>query len=171
MAKGLPRSLARGDKQRQELIKETVVIDGLTVSVADGSPGFGTAVIRDLPEGNLCLLGALAYLQFETSDADITATFEGDYSIGTAPTADGSLAGGEVDIIPSTALAAATAKVSPRTRGVQSDGAFAGKVFDNTDGSLEINLNLLIDDLDISGAADFTATGVLHLAYTVLGDD
>ena len=76
----------------------------------------------------------------------------------------------EVDLIQSTALGAATAKVSPVARGTHAV-AITGTVLDNTDGSLELNLNLLIDDANISGAADFTATGVVELSYIILGDD
>jgi hypothetical protein len=109
-------------------------------------------------------------LQFKTTDADVTATFDGDYSIGSTPTADNVLSGTDADIIPSTPLGAATGKVSPYVRGV-SAGATAGVILDNTDGSLELNLNLLIDDAAISGAAPFTVDGVVRVAYLVMGDD
>jgi hypothetical protein len=106
-------------------------------------------------------------MRFTTADADVIATFDGDYSIGSAPTADNALAGAEVDIIASTPLGAATAKVSPLVRATKASAA----VLDNTDGALEVNLNLLIDDAAISGAADFTVDGVVILSYVVLGDD
>lgn len=169
--KGLPRSLARGPQTAQGVHKAAIPVRDLAVAVADGVPGFGTAVIAGLPQGNLLFLGAVAYLQFTTADADVTATFDGDYSIGTVPTANGDLAGaGEADIVPSTALGAATAKVSPVVRGASTD-ALGGGVIDNTNGSLELNLNLLIDDAAISGAAGFTVSGVVNIAYIVLGDD
>ena len=164
--KGLPRSLAHAGNASSPAGSKTLRLNG-TISVADGAPGFGTVVIGDFPEGNIGFRSAVAYLQLTTADADVTATFDGDFSIGTTPTADNALAGTEVNIIPSTALGAATAKVSPTVRAVNTTAA----VFDNTDGSLEINLNLLIDDAAISGAADFTFTGVLYLDYTVMGDD
>ena len=171
MSKGLPRSTARGAYVKQEIIKVAIAIKNLTIAVADGAPGFGTAVLAGLPQGNLLFLGAVSYLQFSTADADITATFDGDYAIGTVPTANNSLAdAGDADIVPSTPLGAATAKVSPVVRGASTD-ALGGGVIDNTDGSLELNLNLLIDDVAISGAADFTVNGVVHLALIVLGDD
>lgn len=169
--KGLPRSLARGTPAVAAIQKLSIPVRNLALNVVDGAPGYGTAVVAGLPQGNLLYLGAVAYLQFSTSDADITATFDGDYSIGTVPTADSDLAdAGEADIIPSTALGAATAKVSPVVRGASTD-ALGGGIIDNTDGSLELNLNLLIDDAAISGAAAFTVNGVVHIAYIVLGDD
>ena len=173
MGKGLPRSRAHGAPSRSAVVKQTIPIKAVALTtVANGASGVGwaTAVIGDLPEGNILILGACAYVQF-TKDATATgiqAAFDGDYSIGSAPTADNALAGTEVDIIPSTALGAATAGVSPLARGAQ--GAQA--VLDNTDGSLELNLNLLIDDANISANDQLlSASGTLFLSYIVLGDD
>lgn len=168
MSKGLPRSLSRGAPALNPIIKQTFTVSALAISVAGTTGvGFGTVVIGDLPEGNILFLGAIAYFQFNSADTDITATYDGDYAIGTAPTADATLSGAEVDIIPSTALGAATAGLSPMVRGANATQA----MFDNTDGSLELNLNLLIDDATISGTADMTASGFVQLAYIVLGDD
>lgn len=169
--KGLPRSMSRAEPQLAQVHKVSIPVRSLSVSVADGAPGFGTAVIAGLPQGNLLFLGAVSYLQFSTSDADITTTFDGDYSIGTVATIDSDVSdSGEADIIPSTALGAATDKLSPVVRGASTD-ALGGGILDNTDGSLELNLNLLIDDAAVSGAAVFTVNGVVNLAMIVLGDD
>lgn len=170
--KGLPRSRSRGPQAFSQIIKTTVKATNVAVSVAGTSGvGWGTAVIGDLPEGNILLLGAVAYFRFTgPTSASLSDTFDGDYAIGSAPTGDATLSGSEVDIIQSTALGAATAEVSPRARGT-STGTTAGVILDNTDGSLELNLQLLIDDADISGTVAMTATGVLHLSYIVLGDD
>jgi hypothetical protein len=172
MAKGLPRSLARGGVTapvRRQTIKVTnavVQVDGAT------GVGWGTAVIGDLPAGNILLLGAVSYMQFTgPTSASLADTYDGDYSIGSAPTADSTINGSEVDIIQSTALGAATAEVSPRARGT-SAAAICGTILDNTDGSLEVNLNLLIDDANISADdLNFTASGEVHISYVVLGDD
>lgn len=149
---------------------KVIPVRGKTINVADGAPGFGTLVLSGLPQGNILFLGAVAYLQFKTADADVIAAFDGDFSLGTAPTADNALSGAEVDLIPSTPLGAATAKKSPYVRGVSAT-ANCGTILDNTDGSLEVNLNLLIDDASISGAAPFTVDGVVRLAILVMGDD
>lgn len=170
MAKGLPRSMSRGAAVRQEIIKQVVKVKNVTVTVAGATGvGFGTAVIGDLPKGNILLLGAVAYMQFTgPTSANVADDWEGDFSIGSAATADATLDGAEVDIIPSTAIAAATAEASPRTRATNATQA----MLNNTDNALELNLNLIVDDADI-GADDlaFTANGELHLAYIVLGDD
>jgi hypothetical protein len=172
MGKGLPRSMSRGAAARQEVIKQEFVIRGtVAVTAAGAAVGFGTAVIGDLPEGNILLLGAVAYVQLAASgvDPNIDATWDGDFSIGTAPTADVTLSGGEIDIIGSTALGAATAEVSPRVRAANGTQA----IFDNTDNSLELNLNVLVDAVNIVDGAtvNLTASGVLQLVYVVMLDD
>lgn len=169
--KGLPRSLAHGGN-KQPVRRLDLKFKDVAVSVAGTSGvGFGSAVIGDLPEGNILLLGAVAYATFSgPTSASLVDTFDGDYGIGSTPASDATITNGDVDIVQSTALGAATAEVSPRARGT-SAAATAGVILDNTDGSLELNLNLLIDDADISGTVAMTATGVLHLSYIVLGDD
>lgn len=169
--KGLARSLSRGSPQSQEVVKQVIKLDELAIRVGGVTGvGWGTAVVGDLPEGNILLLGAVSYIQFTKASGatGVTDTFDGDYGIGSAPTADASLSGTKINIIPSSALGAATSGVSPRTRGANATQV----MLDNTDGSLELNLNLLIDDAAISANdQDLTATGELYILYSVLGDD
>jgi len=172
MGKGLPRSLSRGAAQQQDIIKQNFNIRGTVAVTATGAAvGWGTAVIGDLPEGNILLLGAVAYVQLAGSgtDPNLDAAWDGDFSIGTAPTADVTLSGAEVDIIASTATGPATAELSPRVRAVNATQV----IFDNTDGSLELNLNVLIDAVNIVDGAtvNLTTSGVLQLAYIVMLDD
>lgn len=173
MGKGLPRSMSRGNPLKQEIIRQTFVVDDATLTV-DGATGvgFGSVVIGDLPAGNILLLGAVSYMQFTgPTAAGLTDTWEGDYGIGSTPASDATITNGDVDIIPSTAIAAATAEASPRTRGV-STTSLNGAILDNTDGSLELNLNLLVDDASISADdINMTVNGELILLYAVLGDD
>jgi hypothetical protein len=151
----------------------TYPVKNVTVNVAAAAAGvgFGTVVIGDLPEGNVLYVGGVAYLQFLTADADIGATWTGAYGVGTTPDADGSLATTEINLIGSSAIAAATAKLSPVTRGVSA--ADSSEVFDNTDNALEINLNLTVTAADITdaSAADFTVNGYVQLVFIVMGDD
>lgn len=169
--KGLSYSKKRGAPALQGVVKQTILVRDVALSI-DGATGvgFGTAVIADLPEGNILFLGATSYISItkDSTATGIQATFDGDYSIGSAPTADASLSGSEVDIIASTALGAATAGVSPIARGTNATQA----ILNNTDGSLELNLNVLIDDANISADDQLvTASGELYIAYIVLGDD
>lgn len=168
--KGLPRSLARANGQTT-VQKLTLPIRNATVTVAatGAAVGFGTAVVGDLPEGNILFLGATGYIQATTDDADIGATWDGDFSLGTTPTADVTLDGTDVNLLPSTAFGAATAKASPRVRAARATAV----VLDNTDGSLELNLNMLVDAANIADGASaaFTVNGDVQIAYIVLGDD
>ncbi len=173
MGKGLPRSLS-GATQEHVVIKQKILVRAKTLTVAGAAGvGFGSLQVGDFPEGNVLLLGAVGYMQFTgPTSGSLVDTWEGDFGIGTTPASDGTLTAGDVDVVPSTALAAATAEASPRTRGAQADGALAGQVFDNTDGSLELNLNLLVDDADISAdGIVMTVNGDLFISFTMLGDD
>ncbi len=175
MGKGLPRSHSRGAFAGADLPAHIVKADAFAF-VVDGATGvgFGTAVVGGLPEGNILFLGAVAYMTISGpgGDAGLVDDWEGDFGVGTTPASDGTLTAGDVDIVPSTPLAAATAEVGVRTRGAQGDGSLAGQIFDNTDGSLEVNVNVLVDDVDISAdGIPFTATGEVFLMIAVLGDD
>lgn len=173
MGKGLPRSHSRGVPLRKEIIKQTLVLDSVAVSVVGAAGiGFGSAIIGDFPEGNVLLLGAVAYMTVSGPGAsgDLDDNWEGDYGVGTTPPSDATITTSDVDLIQSTTLAAATAEVSPRTRGTHLP-ADAGEVHDNTDGTLEINLTILVNDANISGTVAMTVDGVLELSYIMLLND
>lgn len=172
--KGLLRSLSRGSPQRQEVYRVNLPINTtVNVAAAGAGVGFGSAVIGGLPQGNLLFLGAVAYVQLAGpgDSANITDTWNGDFGIGTTPATDGTITAGDTDIISSTAVGPAVAEESPLTRGISV--LTEGLIFNNTDGSLELNLNVLVDAADITDAqnVDLTATGILHAAFIVLGDD
>jgi hypothetical protein len=171
MSKGLPRSLSRGAPQRQEIVKQIFTVrDGEIVMAAASGDGVGSLVIGDFPEGNILFLGAVGYFAFAGSgaDDDLAADWEGSYGIGTTPAGDATISTTDEDITTEADIAAASAEVSARTRSAGATQA----IFDNTDGSLEINLNLLIDDVDIAGADSvITVNGELAILYSVLMDD
>lgn len=170
MTKGLPRSLKHADPRRSAIRKQTYQVRNGVLTVAGASGvGFGSLVIGDFPEGNILFLGATAYFQFTgPTSADLDNAWEGDFGIGTTAAGDATITNADVDIVSSTQIAAATLEASPRTRGTGATQA----IFDNTDGSLELNLNLLIDDAHI-GADDIamTVNGEVVVAYQVQGDD
>lgn len=173
MSKGLIRSIMRATPLEQKIIKQTIVIEDLTISV-DGAAGvgFGSVAAVGLPEGNILILGSVANLTFagSGSDANLVDTWNGDFGVGTTPVDDGTLGGDDIDLIPTTSVGPAVAEVSPVTRGVSTD-AIGGDVLNNTAGGDEVNINLLIDDADISGTVEMTVTGAIYLAYVMLGDD
>lgn len=178
MAKGLPRSHARANKSLAPINRDVFVVKGKTVTLtedAGGQPAWATLVVGDFPEGNILFLGAVSYFTFAGSgaDGDLGDTWQGNYSVGTTPTIDDTdpLATTFEDLVAVVGIAAATAEVSPRTRAT-SDAAGQAILYDNTDGSLEINLNILVDAADISGDDSvLTIDGELWVSYVVLGDD
>jgi len=172
VTKGLQRSLSRGPATRQSISKLEFSVNAPITSVATGSAiGFGSAVIGDFPEGNILLLGAIANLNFTgpTSD-DLTDTWAGDFGIGTTPASDATISVADEDIIPETAIPPATAEASPVVRAPSTAN---GVILDNTDGSLEINLNLLVDAANQTDDTSvvITATGSVVISFVVLGDD
>jgi hypothetical protein len=167
--KGLIRTLARGKPQTQAIRRQRIRLNNfpITTTGLTGS-GFGTAVIGDLPEGNILVLGGAANLQVTGLSAGTIAAFTGSYAIGSTPTADATLTGTDINLIGVATLAAATGKVSPVTRGVNATAA----MLDNTDNSLELNLNLVLDDASVSAdGQSFTVSGVVDIVYSVLLDD
>lgn len=175
MGKGFPHAMARQQPKAQPfgvVVQIIPLLAGVTISNVDGATGvgWGTAVVADLPEGNILFLGAAFQGTLTKNTAGIVADFDGDISFGSAPTADTTLSGAEVDLIPSTSTPQAVSSVS--TIRAVSTGTESGTILDNTDGSKEINVNVLIDDADVS-ADDQTLTlkGVLKLVYAVMLDD
>lgn len=165
--KGFPRSLKHADAFGAAV--STLILTNKAISVADGAPGFGNVAIGQLPEGEILLLGGFAELTFTTADADVIAAWTGSFSVGTAGTIDADVADtGEATFIQSSTIAAATAKVSPETRGV-SAVANTGTIISNQAGTSQLFLNLLIDDASISGAASFTVSGKVKFSYVNLG--
>lgn len=171
MTKGLNRSRARGPAIRSAMIKLNIPLTALALSTgASGATGdaWASAVIRGLPEGNVMIIGAVANVQVTSVDAGLTTTWTGQFSIGTAATADAVLNGLEANVVGATTLTAATNKVSPIIRGAQATAS----IVDNTDRTLNLVLNLKVDDATISANnVALTASGFLSIAYVVLGDD
>ncbi len=172
--KGYPRGLGRAPAVRSPVVKQRIPVKALAISVVGASGvGFGFATAGALPQGNILFLGAVSYLRFnKNGDSDIQDAFDGDYSIGTAGTVDTDVADADEAIfIPSTAFPAPAASgLSGFIRGASTD-ALGGGIIDNTDGSKNVIINLLIDDANISGTASMLVDGVIDLAYIVLGDD
>jgi len=76
------------------------------VAITNGV-GVGTLVIDDLPSKFVQIFGVRASIKFEKQDANLTATFAGVWSLGTAPAAvDATLTGTEADLIASQAFTA-----------------------------------------------------------------
>lgn len=170
MAKGLPRSLSRAPRGARDIVKERIYLDAQTLTV-DGASGvgFGSLQLGVLPEGNILLLGAKIESMVVTGPGTgHTATWSGDFGVGSTAASDGTITAGDVDVIASTAIGPAVANVSPSTDGQNATVAF----IDATAGNVGVYLNMLVDDLDISAdGVAFSVTGEFWIVYTVLGDD
>lgn len=170
MPKGLRRSISRGPATLQTVRRDVIRLGGqVTVDGATGV-GDGQLVIADFPEGFIKFHGAFIALILggTGAQAGLTDTWNGDFGVGTTADTDDALATTDVNIIPSTALGPAVDEVAPLVRVANGTDA----LFDNTDGSLEVNLNVLVDDVSIS--ADGIVLGVqghIQLLYSMLGDD
>ena len=171
MSKGLPRSMSRGRPLDQEIIRLTRPIRGLVMPTTDAgaSNAWGTLPLVGLPQGNVLILGGILNLQATRGvDGNLIATFASNFSLGTAATADATLSGNEVNIIASTAMAAAVAGISSGNRLVTVAGT---QIIDNTDNLLSLNLNASIPDASSAANSSLTLEGFLSLAMIMLGDD
>jgi hypothetical protein len=153
--------------------KFTLPIQGLVMTITDpgAANAFGSVVLGDLPNGDLLLLGAVAYLRLTKLTAGLVDTFAGNFSIGTDPTVDATLTGNDITIMQSQAFTTAVAGVSAYTHYTPSSAGSLTTVINNRDGTLELNLNVFILDASITTGATMKVDGVLHLAYVHLGDD
>lgn len=171
MTKGLPRSLSRAKPQAAAVMKERLSLSvPLTFTGSTGAAVFATTVLSGLPEGNILLLGAVANLTFTGPTSDnLTNDFQGDYGIGTTPASDATISGTDVDIIGSTAIPAATLELIANVRGANATQA----IIDNTEGTAEINLNVLLDADEVTDEESviIIVSGTVDILYSILGDD
>lgn len=149
-----------------EFTKEDLLV---TKDASDG--GWGTLKLATFPKGRIWVHGAVGTLSnVDVSDSDnIGDTGSGDYSFGTAATANTTLDGTAVDLAPSAAL------IDPFVAGVGSANASsvlaAGALFDGSSTAKTINLNIKFDDSDLStgnGAAD--VVGKITILWSYLAD-
>jgi hypothetical protein len=113
--------------------------------------GFGSLSLDDLalPEGDVIVLGIVANLSFTSEDANIAATWSGDFSIGTKATIDADLVDDdEANLLPSTAIGPAVADViaSARYAAVPVEAAQILEL----DAPEPLKINMLVDALEKS---------------------
>ena len=172
MGKGLPRSLP-GNLDQAQIVTKRIGLDGKSINMTGASGvGWGTIPIEGLPEGNILFLGMAVNISFagSGSEANLGDTWNGDFSLGTTPVDDGTASGGDVDLVASQAIGPASGEAVALTRAVSTQTEHA-LILDNTGGALEVNLNLLIDDADISGDnIAINLGGFVSFSYIVLGD-
>lgn len=137
-----------------------------------GVVAYGSLKIADLPEGAICVLGAVADLDLTKSSAGVNDDWDGDFALGTAAASNNAtLSGTEADIIPSTATPQASSGAT--TANGQSTATECPAFFDGTSTAADVYLNVLVDDADhdvTSTACNIIANGTVKLTYVVLGD-
>lgn len=134
-----------------------------------GVVAYGSLKVWDAPEGAINILGAVANLTVGKSSAGVVAAWNGDFAVGTAAASNNaSLSSTEANIIPSTAIPAATAGNST-AKGVMTTPVS----LDGTSAGADVYLNVLVDDAD----QDVTATpanlifnGTITLTVVFAGD-
>lgn len=154
------------------IVRKTVLsLTDVPVTVGNTTGvSFGGTKIYDFPQGRILVLGAtLEGLSFDLTDegnaTPIAGTHGGDIACGTTAPTDGTLAGTDVDIIPSTSI-------DPISDGVDGAALAASAQFDGTAEAKDVFLNVLIDDADVAnGASDvILVSGVLTIHWLFLGD-
>ncbi len=176
MAAQLPTSLQRGEWLKPAQYRFEIPFSlSVTVVTVTTAVGFGFVKIADLPEAFLLYQGCVLK-DFSITDngaAEISDTFDGDIAVGTVGTVDVDVGdAGEANFIASTALTTAVAGVTP-SQDVMSSDALNGVIIDNTAGTLDINLNVLIDaaDMDDDESIVVGVSGTLIISFIPLGDD
>jgi len=152
-----------------EVFKTVLTLASTPVTVANTTgSSFGGVKLYDFPVGRILIHGVTANLSFNWAGTGIVATGSGDFSMGTAVTADATLDGTNVDLLPSTGL------LDPFVAGVGTGkGALAASAhFDGTTTAIDAFLNLIIDDADVSDedSSIVLVSGSVTITWTNLGD-
>ena len=151
-----------------------IVLEDVEIEMVDeaGVVAFGGLKIYDLPQGQILFLGAVADLAMTKSSAGVTATWDGDFGLGTVTASNnGTLATTEQNFIPTTATPQAVAGVT--TAKGASTSTEAAKVLDGST-ALDVFLNFLVDDADhdvTTTPCNLIANGTIKFSYMLLGDN
>lgn len=154
----------------------TLTCTALPITIADdaGVAQYGGAQVYTFPEGLICTLGAVVDGALTAGvTGTITATYDGDVALGTATATTGStLTGTEADILQSTALTTAVAKVATSdavsiATALTESGA---RWHDGTSTAKKMFLNFVIDDDATHTAGTAAFTGQIHFMWINIGD-
>lgn len=147
-----------------------ITLSSVELSISDeaGVGQYGSIKLLDLAEGLWMWSGGLTDLS-ATAVSPIIDAWEGDVGLGTTAVSDGNaLATTEQNLIPTTAIPAASSKVT--TADAVSTSTESSAVFDGTSTASDIYLNLRVDDNAAHTASTITLTGTVYLTFTWLGD-
>lgn len=155
-------------------IRDVIDLDTIaTFTVTDdGANGaWATAVLGNLPRGYLIFLGACITDAVIMLGANVVTGWGGDISVGTSQlfNATQALDSTRANILPAQSVSAVglNAVLHPHF----STPSEHGLILDNTAKTMELNLNLKVDDIDISDDSTAVLQGEMRIAYVLLGDD
>lgn len=169
MTKGLLRSLSRGPRSRQELVRDRVELENVVFSATSilSGTGGGGALVYQFPSDQLVhLLAASCRVNFRGNGAEpnLADTWTGNFSFGTTQAAAGeTLDFDRANIINAAPVGPAVAEITP-DHFANNPTAIA------FEGLTDVHVNLEITNSDITdGTTVFMeANGFLDLAYMTL---
>ena len=153
-------------------VKLTCTATPLVLTDESGTVVYGGVKVYDFPEGLLCFLGGV--IDGSITAVEVLATFDGDVALGTATATTGaSLTGTEADLLQSTALTQAVAKVAncdaiTIATALTESGA---RWLDGTTTAKDMFLNFNIDENGANATDVGSFTGTIEFAYIILGDN
>ena len=146
--------------------KTVLTFSAWGTAIHDGTAGHSSRAIYDFPAGRILILGVTADLSYDVSGGSISNTGSGDFSLGTTGTADLTLDGTDVNLLPSTGMA------DPFVAGVgAATGALAASAhFDGTTSAVTVHLSSIFDAGDVSEHTPFDIDGTVTIHWINLGD-
>lgn len=194
MSKGLPRSIRRSVAARPTAVVGTSAVTGVSVTqepvssvqktvlrftdvalpLVDqaGVVAYGGLKVYDFPEGQVCVLGAVADLAVTKSSAGVNNDWDGDFGLGTVTASNNAtLSSTEQNLIPTTATPQATSGAT--TAKGASTATESGTVLDGRATAADVFLNFLVDDTDhdvTTTPCNLILNGTVTLHWINLGD-
>lgn len=163
----------KGEVLRKTVLTFTATPVTITDDAAVAQYG-GTGLIYTFPEGLICTLGAVVSGSITLgTTGTVINTWAGDIALGTVTATTGAtLVGTEANIMPSVAIAAATAKVAavPAVSVATALTESGARWLDGTTTPVPVFLNLVVDDDATHTSGTGTFTGVVTLLWTQIGD-
>lgn len=145
-----------------------LTLTDVSVSIADGAPGFGTLKIYDFPAGYIQSQGLVADITLTAGAGGITDDFDGDISFGTTGTADGTLDGTDVNWVASTGTTQAAAGIGAADCVIT---ATEQTIKDGHTTASDLYVSIIIDDADISALDTLAINGTITITWMNLGDN
>lgn len=134
-----------------------------------GVVAYGGLKIFDFPQGSIVIQGATANLAVTKTSAGVTATWNGDFAVGTVTAAnDATLTSTEANIIPSTPTPAAVAGAT-----TAKGRSTAAVTLDGTTTAVDAFINFLVDDANhdvTTTPCNLILNGTVTILWANMGD-